>query len=145
MAVLPKHINSQSLIAAIRGKPKVDLDIFLGEVMDVFGGARMLALEMHRTYKDPGATPHTRHKIMETIQRLIHASTVTSQASKVKVSDLCDEDLNDVLKDLLEEARTRDAIPGLGRAAQAEQGPTAGREESGGDGAEALRAAEDLL
>ena len=76
-------------------KPSADSEALLTEIIEVWGGPRQLALDLHKEFKGAAEGGMTRQRILEMIQRLIVTNTTHEIGVTVKPSDMTDEELEE--------------------------------------------------
>jgi hypothetical protein len=82
-------------------KARIDLGVFLAEVVEEFGGPRALARELVGTYRACVAKPFIRQKILMMVQQLIHAATLHDLTGRRPAAAYNDADLQDEIHDYL--------------------------------------------
>lgn len=98
-------------IARALGKRRqaADSEVLLTDIIEVWGGTRNLAMDMHKAYQEARPGSMTRQRILETIQRLIINNTNHGIQSAKKPSDLDDKELDALV--LTYVARCSDTTP----------------------------------
>lgn len=82
------------LARALSGRKKsTDSGELLSDLIDVWGGTRQLALDLHREYQKASEGGQTRQRILDMIQRLIITNTTNEIGQVEKPADMTDEDL----------------------------------------------------
>ena len=84
---------------AMAGSSRVDIEGYMNEMIEAFGGAKALALETKKTY-DLCNSPMIKQRLLMMIQQLIYASTHLGLTKQRNPSDLSDDDLMDVAAEL---------------------------------------------
>lgn len=80
-------------------KPSADSEKLLIDLIDVWGGTRQLALDLHKEFQAAGAGSMVRQRILEMIQRLVVTNTTHQIGSPIKPEDLTDGDLEQTALD----------------------------------------------
>jgi hypothetical protein len=77
-------------------KANADSEALLADLIEVWGGTRQLALDLHNEFQRAQAGGMTRQRILEMIQRLIVTNTTHEIGRTVKPSDMSDDELEAV-------------------------------------------------
>ena len=77
-------------------KASADSEALLSDLIEVWGGTRQLAIDLHNEFQKAQAGGMTRQRILEMIQRLILTNTTHEIGKTSKPSDMDDEDLDRV-------------------------------------------------
>jgi len=82
--------------ALIERKASADSEALLNDLIDVWGGTRRLALDIHGEFQKAAAGGMTRQRILEMMQRLIMNNTNHEIGRSARPSDLTDDELETV-------------------------------------------------
>lgn len=74
-------------------KASADSEALLTDLIDVWGGTRQLALDLHNEFQKAPVGGMTRQRILEMIQRLIVTNTTHQIGQTLAPSDMTDEEL----------------------------------------------------
>lgn len=74
-------------------KASADSEALLLDLIEVWGGTRQLALDLHKEFQNAAAGGMTRQRILEMLQRLVINNTNHQIGSLVSPSDMTDEEL----------------------------------------------------
>ena len=88
-ADIPKGLHK----ALAERKPSADSEALLTDLIEVGGGTRQLALDLHQEFQVAAKGGMTRQRILEMIQRLIVSNTTHAIGQSVTPSDMTDEEL----------------------------------------------------
>ena len=77
-------------------KASADSEALLSDLIEVWGGTRQLAIDIHAEFQSAGKGGMTRQRILEMFQRLIITNTTHEIGQTTRPSDLSDEDLEAV-------------------------------------------------
>lgn len=91
-------------------KASADSEALLTDLIDVWGGTRQLALDLHKEYQSAAAGGMTRQRILEMIQRLVITNTTHQIGSTQAPSDMTDEELEATALNYMRKV-TSDATP----------------------------------
>lgn len=86
---IPKGIEK----ALVERKSGVDSEAFLNDLIEVWGGPRQLALDIHDEYEKAPPGGMVRQRIMEMLGRLIVNNTLHDIGKSAKPSDMTKEEL----------------------------------------------------
>jgi hypothetical protein len=75
-------------------KVSADSEALLSDLIEVWGGTRQLAIDIHSEFQGAGKGGMTRQRILEMIQRLIVTNTTHEIGSAPRPADLTDEELD---------------------------------------------------
>lgn len=93
----PDQLVPKALARALAGqKPGVDSAGLLSDLIDVWGGTRQLAIDMHAEFQRATKGGMTRQRILEMVQRLIVTNTTQELNKPITPSDMSQEDLEQV-------------------------------------------------
>lgn len=92
--------------ALMQSKGTIDQEVFLSDLIEVFGGSRRLAHAMHDEFQKASPGGLARQKLLQTIQHLIISTTQMNLTKVVNPSDLTDEDLEELVGDYIEKIET---------------------------------------
>ena len=93
LAELPKGLRR----AIEQRKPTADSESLLTDLIDVWGGTRKLALDLHKEFTHAAAGGMTRQRILEMIQRLIVINTTHQIGTPLTPTDMTQDELESVL------------------------------------------------
>lgn len=82
--------------ALTQRRRNADSEQLLLDMIEVWGGTRQLALDMHQEYQNAPAGGLTRQRILEMVQKLIVNNTNHDIGKLEKPSDMTDEELNKI-------------------------------------------------
>lgn len=91
-----KEIPKGLARALAERKANADSEALLADLIEVWGGTRQLALDLHAEFQKAAAGGMTRQRILEMIQRLIVTNTTHEIGRTIKPSDLSDDELEDL-------------------------------------------------
>lgn len=74
-------------------KASTDSDALLTDLIDIWGGTRQLAIDVHSEFQKAKPGSMTRQRILEMLQRLILTNTTQGIGNTVRPSDMTDEEL----------------------------------------------------
>jgi hypothetical protein len=77
-------------------KTTADSEALLSDLIEVWGGTRQLALDVHNEFQKAPSGGMTRQRIVEMIQRLIVTNTTHEIGKSLKPSDMDDDELEAV-------------------------------------------------
>lgn len=80
-------------------KANTDSEALLNDLIDVWGGTRQLAIDVHAEFQKAAAGGMTRQRILEMMQRLILTNTTHEIGKTIKPSDLTDTELEELALD----------------------------------------------
>ena len=129
------HQMAQSVKELVASKGTIDQEVFLADLMEVFGGSRKLAVAMYDEFQSAPRGGLARQKLLHTIQHLIISTTSMNLTKVVNPSDLTDQDLKDLLGDYFEKVETGRLVAPPDSHGKPE---VSGREALVGDSGEAL-------
>lgn len=90
----------------MQSKSTIDQEVFLADLIEVFGGPRRLAHAMHEEFQRASPGGLARQKLLQTIQHLIISTTQMNLTKVVQPGDLTDEDLEELVGDYIEKIET---------------------------------------
>lgn len=93
-AVLDKMPKGLARVLADR-KASADSEALLTDIIEVWGGTRQLALDLHSEFQNSKAGGMGRQRIIEMIQRLIVTNTTHDIGSAKKPSDMTDQEVEE--------------------------------------------------
>lgn len=87
----------KGLVRALENrKPSADSEALLTDLIDVWGGTRKLALDLHKEFQNAAEGGMTRQRILEMIQRLVVSNTTHNVGSSITPSDMTEAELDAV-------------------------------------------------
>lgn len=89
----PKEIPTGLARALIERKAGVDSEALLNDLIEVWGGPRQLAIDVHQEFTKAPSGGMTRQRILEMMQRLILVNTTHDIGRVIKPADMSTEDL----------------------------------------------------
>lgn len=89
----PKEIPKGLERALAERKPSADSEALLTDLIEVWGGTRQLALDLHTEFQGAAAGGMTRQRILEMIQRLVVTNTTHKIGQTFAPSDMTDGEL----------------------------------------------------
>jgi len=92
----PREIPKGLARALAERKPSADSEALLTDLIEVWGGTRKLALDLHAEFQHAAAGGMTRQRILEMIQRLILTNTTHQIGSVMAPSDMSEAELEAV-------------------------------------------------
>jgi hypothetical protein len=87
---LPKALA----LALVDRKSSVDAGTMLGDLIEVWGGPRQLAVDIYSEFQTAGKGGMTRQRILEMFQRLIMHTSDRDLANIARPADMTDEELD---------------------------------------------------
>ncbi|WP_143206407.1 hypothetical protein [Singulisphaera sp. GP187] len=75
-------------------KASADSEALLTDLIEVWGGTRQLALDLHNEFQKAQVGGMTRQRILEMIQRLVLTNTTHEIGKNIKPSDMDDAELD---------------------------------------------------
>lgn len=93
--VKPREIPKGLQRAIATRKASADSEALLTDLIDVWGGTRQLAMDLHAEFTKAAAGGMTRQRILEMIQRLIITNTTHAIGQTQAPSDMTDEELEE--------------------------------------------------
>ena len=91
-------------------KASADSEALLTDLIDVWGGTRQLALDLHSEFQHAAVGGMTRQRILEMLQRLIISNTTHQIGQTQAPSDMTDDELDSTAMEYLRRV-TSDAAP----------------------------------
>jgi hypothetical protein len=91
-----KEIPKGLARALAERKQGADSEAMLNDLIEVWGGTRRLALDIHGEFQKAAAGGMTRQRILEMLQRLIMNNTNHEIGRSARPSDMTDEELEAV-------------------------------------------------
>ncbi len=89
---LPKALA----VALASRKASADAGAMLSDLVEVWGGTRQLAVDIHAEYQRAPKGGMTRQRILEMFQRLIMHTSDRDMANVARPADMTDEELDEV-------------------------------------------------
>jgi hypothetical protein len=106
----PREIPKGLVRALATRKASADSEALLTDMIDVWGGTRQLALDLHKEFQNASPGSMTRQRILEMIQRLVVTNTTHQIGSTQAPSDMTDEELESTAMNYVRKV-TSDAAP----------------------------------
>lgn len=91
-----REIPKGLLRALAERKPSADSEALLTDIIEVWGGTRQIAIDLHKEFQKAPPGGMTRQRIIECIQRLILTNTTHEIGKFSKPDDMTDEELEAV-------------------------------------------------
>lgn len=92
----PAEIPKGLARALAERKAGADSEALLNDLIEVWGGTRQLALDLHAEFQKAAAGGMTRQRILEMIQRLILTNTTHEIGRTLRPSDMTDDEIEEV-------------------------------------------------
>lgn len=92
----PTEIPKGLARALAERKPGADSEILLNDLIEVWGGTRQLAMDIHKEFVKAAPGGMTRQRIIEMVQRLIITNTTHEIGKTYKPSDMDDDELENM-------------------------------------------------
>ena len=90
----PKEIPAGLMRALAERKPSADSEALLNDLIEVWGGTRKLALDLHAEFQHAARGGMTRQRILEMIQRLVVTNTTHAIGQTSTPSDMSQDELD---------------------------------------------------